>query len=132
MQTPPKGSPLAKSQERIYSGQQLTMALKSGINAVREQLQVLSILDGTAASWPGVNQAVEDMDFLLDMSSKTTNRLEGEVRTAEARVQDCKEEVMTLKETLASSNERCDQLQQEVAQGNKEIKQVRISNTTSV
>ena len=123
-QTPPKGNALAKSQERIYSGQQLAMAMKSGMSAVREQLQVLSILDGTAASWPGMNQAVDDMDFLVDMANKMTNRLEGEVKTAEARVQDCRDEIMTLKETLANANDRGEQLQQELAQSNRETKQV--------
>jgi len=98
--------------------------MKSGMSAVREQLQVLSILDGTAASWPGMNQAVDDMDFLVDMANKMTNRLEGEVKTAEARVQDCRDEIMTLKETLANANDRGEQLQQELAQSNRETKQV--------
>lgn len=47
---------VTKSQERIYSAQQLVQALKSGAAAIKEQLQVLCILDGTASSWPGVNQ----------------------------------------------------------------------------
>lgn len=38
--------------------------------------QVLAILDGTALSWPGVSQAVDDMEFLTDMCSQTTNKLE--------------------------------------------------------
>ena len=124
IQTPPKGNALAKSQERIYSGQQLSMAMKSGMSAVREQLQVLSILDGTAASWPGMNQSVDDMDFLVDMATKMTTRLEGEIKTSEMRAQDCREEVMTLKETMANANERSEQLQQDLAQSIREAKQV--------
>ena len=123
-QTPPRGNPMGKSQERIYSAQQLVMALKSGMSSVREQLQVLSILDGTAASWPGVNQAVDDMEFLIDMSTKTTTRLEGEIKAAEAKSQDYKDEVMTLKETLSNANQRCEEMQQEVTQSTKESKQV--------
>ena len=115
---------MGKSQERIYSAQQLVMALKSGMSSVREQLQVLSILDGTAASWPGVNQAVDDMEFLIDMSTKTTTRLEGEIKAAEAKSQDYKDEVMTLKETLSNANQRCEEMQQEVTQSTKESKQV--------
>ncbi len=125
--TPPNGgnnNPMAKSQERIYSAQQLIMALRSGMSAVREQLQVLFILDGTAASWPGVNQAVDDMEFLIDMSSKTTNRLEDEIKTSDSKLTNSKSEVMTLKETLANANERCEELQNEVAQSLKEARQV--------
>ena len=44
-------NPLTRSQERIYSAHQLVSALKAGVAAVKEQLGVLSILDGTAASW---------------------------------------------------------------------------------
>jgi chromosome segregation ATPase len=124
-QTPPKaGNPLMKSKERIYTPHQLIMALKSGMVSVREQLQVLSILDGTAASWPGINQAVEDMDFLVEMSAQTSTRLESEIKTSEARAHEFKMEVMTLKETLSNSSQRFEELQQEVSQGLQEIRQV--------
>ncbi len=119
------GSPMRKSQERIYSAQQLVQALRSGMAAVKDQLGVLSILDGTAASWPGVNQAVDDMEFLIDMSSQTTNRLEKEVEKADARAQECKSEVMTLKETLALADQKCEALQQESSQLTKDNRQVR-------
>ncbi len=71
---------LTKSQERIYSAQQLVQALKSAVTGVRDQLQVLTILDSTAMSWPGMQQAVDDLEFLVDMSSQTTGRLEKDHR----------------------------------------------------
>ncbi len=77
--TPPQ-NPLTKSQERIYSSQQLLTALKSSLSAVREQLQVLTILDGTAASWPGVQQATDDLEFLIDVAGHTTSRMEKDVK----------------------------------------------------
>lgn len=49
---------VTKSQERIYSAQQLVQALKSAMASVRDQLQVLTILDSTASSWPGIQQCV--------------------------------------------------------------------------
>lgn len=68
---------MAKSRERIYSSQQLAQALRSAVNGVREQLGVLAVLDGTASSWPGVNQAVDDMEVLIDMSAQTNTRWGG-------------------------------------------------------
>lgn len=54
--------------ERIYSAKQLTEALRSALAAVKEQLSVLAILDGTAVQWPGVAQALDDLGFMVDMS----------------------------------------------------------------
>jgi hypothetical protein len=65
---------LGRSQERVYTTSQLLSALRSGLTAVRDQLQVLTILDGTATSWPGVTAAVDDLEFLVDVSQSTTNR----------------------------------------------------------
>mmetsp|Transcript_37055 Transcript_37055/g.82392 ORF Transcript_37055/g.82392 Transcript_37055/m.82392 type:complete len:621 (+) Transcript_37055:296-2158(+) len=117
-------NPMTKSQERIYSAQQLVAALRSGLAAVKDQLQVLTILDGTAASWPGVNQAIDDMEFLIDMSAQTTNRLENDSKNMEAQVKDCTSEVATLKETLALANQKHDELQQDVSQLTKDNRQL--------
>lgn len=54
--------------ERIYSARQMTEALRSALTAVKEQLSVLAILDGTAVQWPGVSQALDDLAFMVDMS----------------------------------------------------------------
>jgi hypothetical protein len=96
-----KENPLAKSQERIYSAQQLVQALKSASAAVRDQLQVLAILDGTAMSWPGLQQAVDDLEFLVDMSGQTVGRLEKDHKDMEAGLRDAQAEVVTLKEAMA-------------------------------
>lgn len=42
--------------EGLYSAKQLVDALKAAVAAVKEQLGVLAILDGTATSWPGVQR----------------------------------------------------------------------------
>eukprot|EP00955_Chlamydomonas_euryale_P107157 365747-Chlamydomonas_euryale.AAC.34 len=116
---------LGKSQERIYSSGQLVQALRSGLSGVREQLGVLSILDGTASSWPGVNQALDDVEFLIDAAAHTTVKLEGDVAQAEAKYADAKSEVVTLKETLAMANTTCEELQAEGAARVAEVRQVR-------
>lgn len=45
-----RNNPMSKSQERIYSATQLTQALKSALAAIKDQLQVLTILDSNAMS----------------------------------------------------------------------------------
>lgn len=115
-------NPLAKSQERIYSAQQLVQALKSALAALRDQLNVLTILDGSAMAWPGLSQAVDDLEFLVDMSGQTTGRLENDQRNMEQTMQNCQQEVATLKETLAMANQTREDLQQELSQCNKDLK----------
>lgn len=119
-----EGDAMSKSQERIYSAQQLIQALKSGVAGVKEQLQVLSILDGSAASWPGVNQAIDDMEFLIDMVAQTTQRLEHDVKKSETKAQDSSSEVVTLRETLSTDSRRSEELQNEVSQLTKENRQL--------
>lgn len=117
-------SPSSRSQERIYSAHQLSQALRSGLEAVKDQLQVLTILDGTAASWPGVTQALEDLGFLIDVSEQTSTRMESEVQKAEARVADYRAEAATLKEALSSTNSRSEQHVKDAAQAAKEVRQL--------
>ncbi len=71
---------MSKSQERIYSSPQLLAALKSALAAVRDQLQVLTILDSTASAWPGVQQATDDLEFLIDVAGNTTGRMEKDAK----------------------------------------------------
>jgi chromosome segregation ATPase len=99
--------------ERIYSPHQLNDALKSGIVHIREQLGVLVILDGTAAAWPGVNQAVEDLSFLVEASGATNNRLEDEVAQAQAQARNAEDEAQSLKDSLASLKKSHDELKKE-------------------
>ncbi|KAF5826275.1 hypothetical protein DUNSADRAFT_3784 [Dunaliella salina] len=114
MSLAPGANPVGQGHERIYSSQQLVQALRSALAAVREQLQVLSILDSTAMSWPGLHQAVDDLQFLVDMSSQTTAQLEQEHSSMEASVQDIKAESATLKETLAMQNQTKEELQRKL------------------
>lgn len=113
-----------KSQERIYSAQQMVQALKSALAAVRDQLQVLTILDSNAMSWPGIQQAVDDMEFLVDMSSQTTTKMEQEQKNMEAKVKDAESEAQTLRDTLATQSARKEELIKEVDQLNKEVRKL--------
>lgn len=88
------------------------------------QLQVLTILDSTAMSWPGIQQAVDDLQFLVDMSATTNGRLESDYKAMQDTVKDCQQEVATLRETLGMQNDKKEELEREVAQLNKEVKQV--------
>ena len=113
---------LSKSTERIYSATQLIAALKSGLAAVRDQLQVLSILDGTALSWPGVSQAADDLEFLIDISAQQITRMETTKNSYGADLARAQEENITLRETLSESNHARDGLQQEIFSLGKELK----------
>ncbi|PNW74551.1 hypothetical protein CHLRE_12g495000v5 [Chlamydomonas reinhardtii] len=113
--------------ERIYSAKQLTEALKSGMAAVKDQLQVLAILDGTALSWPGVGQAVDDMEFLTDMTAQTTNKLEADKRGLQAQLDEASGEVVTLRESLASASAQRDDLQRQLNSSSKELRDTRSS-----
>lgn len=73
---------------------------------------------------PGIQQAVDDLAFLVDMSGQTTSRLESDHRKMNDAMQDAMSETTTLKETLALQNQQKEDLQQEVSQLNKEIKQL--------
>ncbi|KAG2427792.1 hypothetical protein HXX76_012117 [Chlamydomonas incerta] len=113
--------------ERIYSAKQLTDALKSGLAAVKDQLQVLAILDGTALSWPGVGQAVDDMEFLTDMTSQTTNKLEADKKGLQAQLDEANGEVVTLRESLASASAQRDDVQRQLNASSKELRDTRSS-----
>lgn len=115
---------LSKSQERIYSSQQLVAALKSALAAVRDQLSVLTILDNTASSWPGMQQATDDLEFLIDICGQTTGRMEKDTKSMEDELADCKVEVNTLKETLALQNQGKEEALQNLAAAQKENKQL--------
>ncbi|KXZ49818.1 hypothetical protein GPECTOR_19g269 [Gonium pectorale] len=78
------GGPPSSADERMYTAKQLTDALRSGLTAVKDQLQVLAILDGTAMTWPGVSQALGDMDFLADLTAKALTRMEAAARGLQA------------------------------------------------
>eukprot|EP00983_Pelagomonas_calceolata_P019659 619013-Pelagomonas_calceolata.AAC.1 len=65
-------------------------------------------------SWPGLHQAVDDLQFLVDMSSQTTSQLEQEHSSMEASLQDVKAESATLKETLAMQNQTKEELQRKL------------------
>mmetsp|Transcript_13979 Transcript_13979/g.24511 ORF Transcript_13979/g.24511 Transcript_13979/m.24511 type:complete len:609 (+) Transcript_13979:115-1941(+) len=115
---------LSKSQERIYSAQQLGQALKSSITAVRDQLQVLTILDSSASSWPGIQLSMDDLEFLIDQSTQTTGRIEKEHKANSAALKDAKDESNTLKETLALQNESKTELARQVKSLDKEVSQL--------
>jgi hypothetical protein len=57
-----------KSRERIYGAAQLLDALVSACAGLKDQLQVLSILDGTAVCWPGVCTAHADLEALVALA----------------------------------------------------------------
>ncbi|KAL6761625.1 hypothetical protein V8C86DRAFT_2532972 [Haematococcus lacustris] len=109
-------------QERIYSGQQLIQALKSAVVGVRDQLGVLNILDNTAMAWPGMQQAVDDLEFLVDMTSSTCSRLEQDQQAASSAIKSSEEEVAALKEAVTQGSQGRQALQREVAALTREVK----------
>ncbi|GLI66713.1 hypothetical protein VaNZ11_010650 [Volvox africanus] len=119
--TPPRSAA-----ERMYSAKQLTEALRSGLQAVKDQLQVLAILDGTALSWPGVSQSVDDLDFLTDMVAQTTNRLEAANRGLQVQLDGERAESASLKESLATASNRNDDLQRQCNVVHRDLREVRV------
>lgn len=68
--------------------------------------------------------AVDDMEFIIDMVSQTTQRLEKSVKTSDTKAEDCSAQVTTLKDTLATANQRCEELQRECTQSAKDVRQL--------
>lgn len=62
--------------ERIYSVSQLSEALSSGLMGLKDQLQVLSILDGSSSCWPGVSAASSDLEQLVKLAGQHLAELE--------------------------------------------------------
>jgi hypothetical protein len=62
--------------ERIYSVSQLSEALNSGLMGLKDQLQVLSILDGSSSCWPGVSAASSDLESLVRLAGQHLAELE--------------------------------------------------------
>ena len=113
------------SHERIYSPHQLIDALNSGLSHVKEQLGVLIILDGTASAWPGVNQAIEDMSFLVETAASTTDRLEDEVAQAQSQARDAEAEIQSLKDSMSSLKKQYDELKKENSSNLKDNRSLR-------
>lgn len=91
------------SGERIYSISQMVEALESATGHVRDQLNVLSILDGTALSWPGVVQALDDLECVVTMAGAASVKQEKRGAGLEVEVGDLAQEVEALRETLAGA-----------------------------
>ncbi|KAG1678280.1 hypothetical protein FOA52_013901 [Chlamydomonas sp. UWO 241] len=109
----PHGGFQPTGQEKSYTATQMIHALKNSMHQVKEQLGVLAILDGTAASWPGINQAIDDMTFITDMSAQTTTRLEADGQAQEARADRAEDACASLREELKESRRKCDELQKD-------------------
>lgn len=71
--------------EHIHSSTPLERALRAAITSLQDQLQVLSILDGsTALAWPGVGGAHAHLAALVESTSSHVRELEQQKKAAEA------------------------------------------------
>ena len=77
-------------------------------------MQVLSILDTAAMSWPGLQLAVDDLEFLVGTSTSAASRLEQDHSGMSLALKESRSEVATLKETLALQRQGKDELRQHV------------------
>lgn len=66
-------------------------------------LQVLSILDGTAISWPGVSQAMSDLTDLVDLCMRRTAEQETATANMEGKVQGLEDKIAALTHNLAGN-----------------------------
>ena len=53
--------PGAVPSERLWNEAQIRAAVEDTVQGLYEQLEALQVLDGTASSWPGVNQVIADL-----------------------------------------------------------------------
>jgi len=65
--------------------------------------QVLTILDGTADSWPGVAQAVSDLDVLTGMATARTGELEMSKAALGSRVSELESKNDAMMKALAGA-----------------------------
>jgi hypothetical protein len=64
-------------------------------------LQVLSILDGTAITWPGVATALSDMDTLVSLGGRNMLQLDQQCRALQLQLGTTQEKAATLDSSLA-------------------------------
>ncbi|MEW5308666.1 MAG: hypothetical protein WDW38_000605 [Sanguina aurantia] len=120
---PTGGKPGAvASGERIYSISQMVEALGSATGHVRDQLNVLAILDGTALSWPGVVHALDDLECVVAMAGAAGVKQEKRGAGLEVEVGGLSQEVHALRETLAGATRSRDDSQRELKRSREEGK----------
>eukprot|EP00877_Chromochloris_zofingiensis_P012508 jgi/Chrzof1/7510/Cz02g26130.t1 len=107
--------------ERIYSTTQLLEALHAASTGLKDQLQVLSILDGTAISWPGVSQAMSDLTDLVDLCMRRTAEQETATANMEGKVQGLEDKIAALTHNLAATNNARKTIQTEAEVKSKKI-----------
>eukprot|EP00201_Polytomella_parva_P015020 CAMPEP_0175060164 /NCGR_PEP_ID=MMETSP0052_2-20121109/12848_1 /TAXON_ID=51329 ORGANISM="Polytomella parva, Strain SAG 63-3" /NCGR_SAMPLE_ID=MMETSP0052_2 /ASSEMBLY_ACC=CAM_ASM_000194 /LENGTH=537 /DNA_ID=CAMNT_0016325819 /DNA_START=320 /DNA_END=1930 /DNA_ORIENTATION=+ len=106
---------MSSGTETIYSSSQLSEALVAGVHALKDQLEALAILDGSASSWPGVRQALDDLEFLVGMNNKSNRRLFSRQRQDEKIVTELRQDLSRTKDNLKGAHKSKQDLAQEVA-----------------
>lgn len=107
-----------------FTTKQLADALKSGVNSIREQLQVLVILDGTAGAWPGVHTALGDLEYIADVAATRTFDMENQTTELERRLENALSENQELKNAVANLTREKDALQLDFNDANKETNRI--------
>ncbi|KAK9818168.1 hypothetical protein WJX72_008131 [[Myrmecia] bisecta] len=104
------------TKERFYSTNQLVEAVKAAMVGLRDQLGVLTILDSTATTWPGVNQAVNDLEALARMVCSRTSTAEKAAADGQAEAGALRMQCEATERQLAATTSQRDALQHSVTQ----------------
>lgn len=67
-------------------------------------LQVLSILDGTAITWPGVATALSDMDTLVSLGGRNMLQLDQQCQALQLQLGTTQEKAATLDSSLTGGD----------------------------
>jgi hypothetical protein len=89
--------------EHIYSTAQLLEAVSAACCGLRDQLQVLSILDATAAAWPGVAAALLELEGVARTAGQRAQAAEASVEHMASQKTQLFTQLNTAKATAAGA-----------------------------
>ena len=104
--------PGAVPSERLWNEAQIRAAVEDTVQGLYEQLEALQVLDGTASSWPGVNQAIADLRETVECLQGQGRKLVAGKDLAERRAEELQMELLTTASKLEGRERSNEELEQ--------------------
>ena len=104
--------PGAVPSERLWNEAQIRAAVEDTVQGLYEQLEALQVLDGTASSWPGVNQAIADLKETVEYLQEQGRKLVAGKDLAERRAEELRMELLTTASKLEGRERSNEELEQ--------------------
>ena len=104
--------PGAVPSERLWNEAQIRAAVEDTVQGLYKQLEALQVLDGTASSWPGVNQAIADLKETVEYLQEQGRKLVAGKDLAERRAEELRMELLTTASKLEGRERSNEELEQ--------------------